>query len=184
MDRNRQQKLTEKRHILQQELQLKKIRSRISTQLDYLNEHNFRHAIYYENENLDWITKNLPFKTKDNYTGSHDYQLDIKTNPNTHKIVCNKSEASFQDVLSDQITSILPKDSPLILCCNGGDPELEISIKAFLSKPFLFLSKPEVWVLSKNRNWIFEYIWEQKILRIVDIQKLTPILKVEISIDE
>jgi len=58
------------------------------------------------------------------------------------------------------------KNSKIIVCYEGGDPEIEINYEIFFNNPKLFLSRPENWVISKEHNWIIEYIYDQKEIRL------------------
>ena len=78
----------------------------------------------------------------------------------------------------------ISNDTTLIICALGGDPELGISKEAFLSNPSIFFSSPETWVLSADKTSIIENIWEQGVLRFIDITQSEPILRVKSIINQ
>ncbi|MCH3885059.1 hypothetical protein [Tenacibaculum aquimarinum] len=74
----------------------------------------------------------------------------------------------------------IPDNTMLIICSLSGNPEFEISKKTFLSKPSIFLSSPENWVLTTDGKYIIESIWDQGIIRFIDITQVEPVLQVKL----
>jgi hypothetical protein len=72
------------------------------------------------------------------------------------------------------VQSTIAEDFSLIVCYQGGDPELEISVKAFLTTPGIFLNRMEVWLLTADKKWIIEYIADQAAIRFIQLQGAVP----------
>ena len=176
MDKKKIEELKEKRILLQEELRLKTLRDRISSQLDYLDEFGFDYRVYYEHEHLDWISKNIPMRKKDGYSGVHDYQIDVNDAlSNYDSVYCHSDNLSFAEI-GEHFLTVLSKECRLIVCYNGGAPEIEISAEVLFSRPSLFFSRPETWMLTKDKIWIIEYIWEQEVMRFIQLQNMKPVL--------
>ena len=184
MDRNKIEYLKEKRLLLQKENRLKELRKRIAPKLNYLEEHSFAFKVLYDFKYINWINDNIKVRAKDGYRGSHgDFQIDVDD-----LNVVNTKIASVDDFLTvgpiAEFFNRISNDTTLIICALGGDPELGISKEAFLSNPSLFFSSPETWVLSADKTSIIENIWEQGVLRFIDITQSKPILRVKSIINQ
>lgn len=182
MDRKKIEYLKEKRILLQKEIRLKELRNRIAPELNYLEEHNFDFNVFYDFEYINWINDNVKVRNKDGYRGSHgDFQIDV----DDLGVVATKI-ASENDLLTVkpiiEFFNRISNDTTLIICTLGGDPEVEISKEAFLSNPSIFLSSPDTWVLSADKTSIIENIWEQGVVRFIDITQHEPILLVKAMI--
>lgn len=176
MDQEKKERLKKQRMLLQKEVRLKELRKRISIQLEYLDDQKYDYQIYYENEHLDWISSHMPLRKRDAYNGLHDYQIDDGSpSPNCPSIHCD-SDDLFVDKIREQFLLLLKKDNLLSICYDGGDPEIEIRVEALVSQPLTFFSNPETWVLTKDKSWIIEYIWNQKEIRFFQIQNRKPVL--------
>ncbi len=169
MDKEKIEQLKKKRSLHKEEIRLKTLSNRISSQLNYLDEQSFDYQIHYKQENLDWISTNVPMRKRDGYSGLYDYQIDVDDSENCNTIYCN-SNNSLIDKIREQFLIILSKESRLIVCYDGGDPEIEISVETFLSQPLKFFSKPETWILLKDKSWIIEYLWEQEKVKFIQLQ--------------
>ena len=176
MEKKRIEQLKERRLLLQAELRLKALRDRITSKLNYLDAQGYDYTIYYDNEHLDWIYENVPFRKRDGYLGQHDYQIDVDDASETCRSIYCNSEQSLINTLREYFLAIKAEDSRLIVCTNGGDPEIEISVEALLSQPLLFFSGTEIWIVLKDRSWIIEYIGEQEVIRFVQLQFNAPVL--------
>ena len=184
MDRNKIEYLKEKRLLLKKENRLKGLRKRIAPELNYLQEHGFAFKVFYDAKNINWINDNIKVRPKDGYSGSHgDFQINVDD-----LSVVNTKIASEHDFLVvgpiAEFFNRIANNTPLIICALGGDPELEISKEAFLSNPSIFFSSPETWVLSADKTSIIENIWEQGVVRFIDITQSAPILRVKSMINQ
>ena len=180
MNKDKIEQLKKKRLLLKEEVRLKALRKRISLQLGYLDEHGFDFKVYYNHEHLDWISDNVPLRKKDGYNGLHDYQVDVdNTSPNCNSIYC-LSDDLVVNKIREQFLTIASKDCKLIVCHNGGDPEIEISVEALVSNPLKFFSGRETWILIKDKSWVIENIWDQETYRFIQLQNMEPILVTEI----
>lgn len=184
MDSNKVEYLKQKRILLQKEIRLKKIRDRINSELNYLQEHNFHFNVFYDFEYVNWINENIKVRNKNGYHGSHgDFQIDVNDIDaiSTEKgkkddFLAIKSITEFFNKISD--------DKMLIVCSLTGNPEFEISKSTFLSKPSIFLSSPENWVLTTDKKYIIESIWDQGVIRFIDITQVKPVLQVKLLISQ
>ena len=77
---------------------------------------------------------------------------------------------------------LIPDNTNLIICYDGGDPELEIPVKAFLSNPEKFISHPDTWMITTEKKWIIEYILDQEAIRFIQLQQSTPTLAKKIIV--
>lgn len=184
MDSNKIEQLKQRRLLLQEEVRLKALRDRISFQLEYLEAQGFGYTIFYEHENLEWLNSNLSFRKKDGYQGLYDFQIDVDdASEDCHAIICD-SEASFVEQLKLQLLKITSKDNRLALCRDGGDPEIQMTVEAFLSNPSLFLIGTEAWLLLEDRSWLLEYISDQDIIRFIRLETTTPLMRLTSSIQK
>jgi len=95
-----------------------------------------------------------------------------------------KEDKINSEEFKELFLSIIPTKNSLVVCYQGGDPELEISVKAFLDKPTAFFSRPETWILTTDKKWIIEYIWEQKTIRFINIEnRENPKLQLKVIIE-
>jgi hypothetical protein len=177
MDKEKAEQLKERRLLFQEELQLKEIRKRILHQLDYLDENQFEYQIYDSGECLNWINSNVQVRNRDGYRGCHgDFQIDVDTTLGINEYVKYSQIDVLSDKIREQVSTMLPKEGLLIICRDGGDPELEITVEAFLSQPLLFFDKMETWILAKDHSWIIELIDEQDVIRFIQLQGRKPTL--------
>lgn len=183
MDRSKREHLKEKRTLLKKEIHFKEMRNRIAPVLHYLEEQHFPFTIHYDFKYVNWIHQQVKVRSKDGYRGSHgDFQVDVNdATVITTKITSEDDFVTVKPMIA--FFNEISNDTTLILCSLTGDPELEISKEAFLSKPSMFFSNPETWVLSRDRKYIIERIWSQDIIRCIDITQSEPILKVKSIID-
>jgi hypothetical protein len=152
MDEEKIEVLKARRLQMQQGIRLKKIRDRVASQIADLEKLDQSFNVYYESENLNWIDSNVPVRKRDGYKGIHgDFQIDVEDSTATsiHKI---REEEINSAKFLQQFSSLIPANSSIIVCYQGGDPELEISIKAFLSHPTEFLSRSETWVIATDKS--------------------------------
>ncbi len=173
MDNNKINQLREKRLQLQEEIRLKSLRDRIANQLDYLDKQNFHYTIYYEAEHLHWINKNIPFKS--NKEGLSNFQIETDTTDEAANCVNCASEEDLINELKTTFLSLFDTNDKVIICYDGGDPEIEISVATFLKKPLLFFANPETWLLLNNKSYVLEYFWNEAVIRLINIEKLKPI---------
>ena len=61
---------------------------------------------------------------------------------------------------------------------------LKFQKNTFLSKPSIFLSSPENWVLTTDKKYIIESIWDQGVIRFIDITQVKPVLQVKLLISQ
>ncbi len=183
MDKEKREELKYRRRQLQEELRLRKLNERVAPQLAHLEESGESYRLYYEFENLDWIDSNVYVRKRDGYTGVYsDFQVDVddSTAISTLKMSIKDLDS---DIFREQFSSLIPHTNCLIVCYQGGDPELEISVKAFLSHPTLFFSRPETWIITTDKSWMIEYIWEQGFIRFIQLRQSTPTLVKKIIIE-
>lgn len=176
--------LKQKKSILLEKARLNKIKSRISNQLNYLDEQGYPYSIHYEHEYLFWIECSSYVRKKDGYRGIHgDFQIDVDdASQNCSNIYHENDFQSPQ--FAAEFTSILPEDISVIVCYLGGDPEFELSLKAFLSNPLIFFARIETWIITVDKNWIIEYFWDQQVIRIINLTKSKPILVKKLIIQD
>lgn len=183
MDEEKLKKLKYRKLQLQEKLRLKKLRKRIASQIDHLEKIGQSYIVYSEFENLNWINLNVRVRKRDGYSGIHgDFQIDVDDTTVMDYIKMREEEIN-SEMFRKQFLSLIPDNSSLIICHQDGDPELEISVKAFLSHPTEFFSRPETWIITVDRNWIIEYIWSQGVIRFIQLQQSLPILVHKIIIE-
>lgn len=175
MDKEKIEELKKRRVLLQEEVRLKELRQRIALELNYLEERNYNYKVYYNYEHVDWIKANVQIRKRDGYHGIYDdFQIDVDDSTQDDTLYYEK------DLLSDefkaQFLSYISNETSLIVCYQGGAPEIEISVEAFLSQPLKFFSRPENWIITKDETWIIESIWDQGVIRFIRLQKSLPIL--------
>jgi len=113
MDKEKIERLKKQRLLLQKEERLKTLRKRISLQLDYLDHQKYNYKIYYENQHLDWIGKNIPLRKRDGYNGLYHYQIDVDAaNPNDPSEYCDSDHLCIAKI-REQFLTIQTKDSLL-----------------------------------------------------------------------
>tara|TARA_R110002126_G_scaffold281512_2_gene429336 strand:+ start:4195 stop:4866 length:672 start_codon:yes stop_codon:yes gene_type:complete len=183
MDKKKIEYLKNKRILLQNDIRLKTLRNRISSELNYLEEQNLAFNVIYGSEYINWINDNVKVRNKDGYYGIHgDFQIDVDdlaADADT-KIVAVGDLLTVKPILV--FFNRISNDTTLIICTLGGNPELEISKEAFLSNPSIFLSNMETWVLSSDKTFIIESISDQEVVRFIDITQPEPILRVKVMI--
>jgi hypothetical protein len=167
---------------LQEEIRLKALRDRIAPLINHAQQGNHPYRVYYQHENLSWIRHHIPVRKRDGYLGMYDdFQIDVDDASVVEQLEIREHElmsTRFQTLFA----SISPVPTSLIFCYEGGDPELEVPVEAFLSNPQVFFSKPETWVLSSDKSWIIEYIWDQGVIRFIHIGGPKPRLMMKIVI--
>lgn len=155
---------------------MKGLRNRIAFKLAYLEEIDEPYTIHYENENLHWIYSTVRTRKKDGYFGIHgDFQMDFDDSTALETIEMRKGELK-SGKFHEQFLALIPDTTNIIICYDGGDPELEISTKAFLSNPTKFLSHPDTWIITTDKKWIIEHIQDQETIRFIQLQQSTPTL--------
>jgi hypothetical protein len=180
MDR---EKLKDKRRELQKSLKLKQQRGRVASQIAHLEKLGHSFTVYYKSENLNWIDSNVRVRKRDGYNGIYgDFQLDVNDSNAVSSLKIKEEEIDSYK-FTEPFLSIIPTNNSLIVCYQGGDPELEISQKAFLSKPTIFFSSPETWVITTDKKYVIEYMWGQGVIRFIELQKSNPILVKKIIIE-
>lgn len=176
MDKQRKEQLEKRRALLQKEVKFKELRERISSQIAFLEKSGYPYKVYYDHEYINWVDKNVEVRKKDGYHGMHgDFQIDVQDSEALETISISDNQLSTHK-FSEAFLSIINQDTNVILCYLGGDPELEISVEAFLSDPKEFFSGFETWVITTNKNWIIEYIWEQRVIRFIKLNDSKPVL--------
>lgn len=185
MDKEKIEQLKERRLLLQEEVRLKMLRKGVASQIAHLEKLGQSYIAYYEFENLNWIDSNVRVRKRDGYSGIYsDFQIDVDDSKLTDNIKMKYSEINT-DKFKKQFSSLISEDNSLVVCYQGGDPELEISVKAFLSNPTIFLSRLEVWIMTIDKKWIIECIWDQRvIIRFIKLHESTPTLVKKIIIGE
>lgn len=183
MNREKIEELKSKKLKLKEEVRLKDLRKRVAPQISHLDKFEEPFFVFYNFENLNWIDSNVHIRNRDGYSGIHgDFQIDVDDLSAISSFIINEKEINsekFKELFSSLITG-----SNIIVCCQGGDPELEISVKAFLDNPIIFFSRPETWILTTDKKWIVEYIWEQGVIRFIQLHESTPTLVKKIIIEE
>lgn len=184
MDNKKIEELKNKRKYLQKELNQKLQKEKIFSQIDYLEKLGQSYYIYYNYENINWISSNITIRKRDGYNGIYnDFQIDVDDLKAFETLKIKESEID-SNKFTELLSSIIPNHNSLIVCYEGGLPELEISVTSFISKPTVFLSQPETWIISNKKNWILEYIWSQGVIRIIELNKSIPRLIKSIIIEE
>ena len=178
------ERIRARRQKIQEEIRLKKLRERVASQLAHLDKLGQHYTVYYEFENINWIYSNLRVRKRDGYNGIHgDFQIDVADSAAISNLKMREEDIN-SDKFSKQFSSLISEHNSLIVCHQGGDPELEISTKAFLSSPIEFLSQPETWIITTEKNWIIEYLWEQGVIRFIQLRGSIPTLIKKIIIEE
>lgn len=184
MDKEKIEELKYKRLKLQEEVRLKNLIERVASQIAYLEKLGESYFVFYEFENLNWINSNVRIRNRDGYNGIHgDFQIDIEDSNAKSSINISEEEINSEK-FNEQFLSFISTESNIMVCYQGGDPELEISAKAFLDKPTEFFARPETWLLTTDKKRIIEYIWEQGVIRFILLEESTPILVKLIIIEE
>lgn len=183
MDIEKIEELKARRKRVKKEVRFKKLRDRVKSQITHLERLGEPFIVYYNFENLNYIDSNIRVRNKDGYRGIHgDFQIDVDDSKALSDVKIKEDEID-SDKFSKLFSSVIPENSSLIVCYQGGDPELEISNKAFLSKPTIFFAQPETWVITTDKNWIIEYLWDQGVIRFIDVQNSSPTLIKKIVIE-
>lgn len=183
MDKQKIDQLRERRLKLQEEIRLKDLRERVASQITHLEKISQSYTVHYDFENLNWINSNIRVRKRDGYHGIWgDFQIDVDDSTAVSMIKIKEEEINA-DVFKKQFQSLIPDESALIVCYQGGDPELEISVRAFLEKPSVFLDRPEAWLMTTDKKWIIEYILDQGIIRFIHLQESVPMLVKKIIIE-
>lgn len=184
MDKEKILELKHRRKQLQEEVRLKILRERVASEIAHLEKLSQSYTVYYEFENLNWIDSNLRVRRRDGYSGIHgDFQIDVDDSTVRDTIEMKEEEIN-SDKFKEQFTSVIPDNNSLIVCHQGGDPELEISVEAFLSWPTVFLSNPETWIITIDKSWIIEYFWDQNVIRFIQLKESLPTIVKKIIIKE
>lgn len=183
MDFEKVIELQEKRRLLQEEVRLRTLRTRIAKQLNYLEKENYSYNLFYNHENLNWIRLNIPVKKRDNYDGMYDdFQINVADLPLEFCDVYAEQDLFTSSKFSAQFLSIISPGTTLIVCCEGGDPEIALSGEAFLTNPIIFFSNPETWIITKEKNWVIEYIWDHKAILFIELNQEKPNISKKIII--
>lgn len=183
MDKKKIEELIAKRQKLQEEVRLQALRKRVASQISHLEKLEEPYSVFYEFENLNWIDSNVRVRNRDGYNGIHgDFQIDVDDSLAISSFAIDQEEINSEK-FKEQFSSLIASESMLIVCYQGGDPELEFSVRAFLDNPIVFLSSPETWILTSDKKWIIEYIWEQGVIRFIQLNDSTPSLVKKIIIE-
>lgn len=184
MDKEKIEELKSKRLKLQDDIRLKDLKQRVASQISYLEKSGESYLVLNEFEHLNWIASNVHVRNRDGYNGIHgDFQVDVGDSKAISSITFSEGEIDSKK-FEQLFLSLIPVTSTLIICYLSGDPELEISAKAFLGNPNEFFSRPETWILTKDKGWIIEYIWDQGVIRFIQLQESTPTLVMKIILVE
>lgn len=184
MDKEKITELRYRRQQLKEEIRLKKLREGVASQLAHLERLGETYSVYYEFEHLNWIDSNVQVRARDGYSGIHgDFQIDVDDSKVTSTLKMREEDIN-SDKFQELFSSLIPNHSSLIMCHQDGVPELKISVNAFLSYPTEFLSKPENWIITTEKSWIIEYIWEQGVIRFIQLTGSIPSLVKKIIIEE
>lgn len=176
MDKEKIEVLKSKRLKLQEEVRLKDLRKRVASQISHLNKLGETYSVFYKSENLNWIDSNVRVRNRDGYRGIHgDFQIDVDDTKAISSFKLSDEEINSEK-FKEQFSSLISNSSKLIVCYQGGSPELEISAKAFLNNPNEFFSRPETWILTLDKKWIIEYIWDQSVIRFIQLHDSLPSL--------
>jgi hypothetical protein len=183
MNEQKMEQLREKRLKLQEEIRLKELRDRVAFELAHLEKIGQSYTVHYDFKHLNWIDSNVGVRKKDGYHGIWgDFQIDVEDSTASSVIKLREGEIDG-DLFKKLVQSHISEDSSLIVCYQGGDPELEISVKAFLTTPSVFLNRMEVWLLSTDKKCIIEYIADQGAIRFIQLQGSVPRLVKKIMIE-
>ncbi len=183
MDKDQMKFLKTKRNLFQKEEVLRNMRNCIVSLLNYLQNNDLHFNLYYDSEHLNWINNNVKVRNKDRYYGSHgDFQIDVD---DTKAIFTEKGREDDCLKLHSiaEFFNAIPNHTMLIKCSLSNEPELEITKYAFLSKPSLFLSSPENWLLSADKKFIIEKV-NDDVVRFIEITKNEPILRVTLLLKD
>ena len=151
-------------------------------ELAHLEKIGQSYRVHYDFEHLNWIESNVRIRKKDGYHGIWgDFQIEV--NDSTASCVIQLSEVDITgQPFKKLVQSLIAADCARIVCCQGGDPELEISVQAFLTSPSIFFNRMEVWLLTTYKKWIIEYIADQAAIRFIQLQGAVPRLVNKIMI--
>lgn len=184
MNKEKIEDLKKRRQQLQEEVRLKKLRDRISPQLAHLEKMGQPFIIHYEGENLNWIYSTVRIRKKDGYYGLHgDFQIDVDDSAAIETIKMREEEINSSK-FQEQFSTLIPDNINVIVCYDGGDPELEISVRSFFYHPTKFLSHPDTWIITNDKHWVIEYIWDQEVIRFIQLQESIPTLIKKIAIEK
>lgn len=184
MDQKKREELSVRRAKLQEEIRLKDLRKRVMTQITYLEKLGHSYTVYYEVEHFRWINSHVKVRRRDGYYGIHgDFQIDVDDSTALNSIGLKEEEIGSVK-FKMEVESLISDDSVLVSFTQGGDVELEFSLKAFLENPTVFFSGPETWLLTSDKKWVVEYIWEQGVIRVIQLEGSTPILVTKIIVEE
>lgn len=184
MDKTKLAELKDRRQKLKEEIRLKKLREGVVSELAHLESLGESYSIYYRLEHLNWIDAHVQIRKRDGYSGIHgDFQVDVDDSMAISDIRMRAVDLDSEK-FTELFSSLIPDHSSVIVCHQGDDPELKISLNAFLSHPSKFISHPETWIITADKSWIIEYIWEQGVVRFIQLKDATPILVKKIIIEE
>lgn len=176
MDTNKREELKLRRLKLQEEVRLDQLRDKIRPQLTHLDHLQESYSINYDGQTITWIYENIPIRKLDGYKGIHeDFQVDVNDQTAKQTWVLQQEEIDTE-AFASMCKQLLPAQSKLNVCYLGGSPELEINLSAFLKQPSIYLSSPETWIVTNDKKWIIEQIWEQNCIRIIEVENGVPIL--------
>ncbi|MGB0431862.1 MAG: hypothetical protein ACPGLV_15410 [Bacteroidia bacterium] len=185
MEKAKIERLKKKQLELQEKIRLEKLCETISDSIDYLNSNNFKHKLHYKNENLNWIVNNVKNRKKDGYNGIHgDFQIDVDNSSikTVYHLVSENDFLKIKPIIN--FINQIPNDSNLIVCSLTAAPELEITKNTFLTKPSAFFPTPETWIIDENKSILIENIWDQNIVRFINIEIIErPILQFKATIE-
>ncbi len=176
MDQKKIEELKDRRLKLQEEVRFINERKRIASQIGHLEKLGQSYTVYYEGETINWIHSNIQVRKKDGYSGMHgDFQIDIDDST-AREISSMKYKEIDSDKFRNQFTALIQNNRNVIVCYDGGNPELEIPVSAFLSHPSLFLAAFDAWVITTDKSWVVEFISDQEAIRFIQLEGSTPTL--------
>lgn len=184
MDKDKLDELRSKRLKLQEEVRHKELRQRVAYQISHLEQLGESYLVYYECEYLNWIDSKVKVRKRDGYHGMYgDFQIDVDDSTAKSSFQISEEKINSEE-FANHFLSLIAAENSLIICYQGGDPELEISVKAFLADPSVYFARPETWIVTKDKKWIIEYIWEQEVIRFIELLESTPVLVRKLLIGE
>jgi len=167
MEDDKRKLLQEKLKSVQEEVRKKELRNRIKYQIDYLENNDRSYNINYDNAYLNWMQRHFSMRKRDGYHGIHDFQIDVHDEDENCKAVYFENHNQIQVVLEKELLNHYSLEDEIVICKNGGDPELIISIGTFLTDVDFFLGYFEIWFILKDKSLVIEYISDRESIRFI-----------------
>lgn len=178
MNPQKRKELEKRRANLQGEFSILDLSKSLKRELTFLEQHSFPYKIIEPFTHLLWIRSNVPTRKRDGYHGIYDdFQLNVDDSKAKTTVEIHENDLKT-NILQASINLLLSENTNLIVCYEGGTPEIEIPLNAFLIDPKLFLSRFETWILSSDKKWLIEYIAEQNKIRIFNVENSFPTLEI------